>query len=461
MGITEQNRRWWILGAMSGVLGLVVLDETVVGVALATIRSDLDLSQVVSHWAINAYLLTFTCFVAVGGRLGDRLGHGGLFLVGVAVFGLASLAAGIAQDGAWLVTARAIQGIGAAIIFPASWAMMARVFPLEQRGLAFGVQTTVGGVFMSLGPLVGGFFAEAISWRWIFWINLPVVVGIALVMLAAWSPSFEEERSSTSKGRGSFDFFGLATLVVGLSALVIALMHGTEWGWAAPVTLAFLGAGIVLLGVFAVTEIRRPEPLIEIGLLRIPTFTGGNLVFFMFQFNKIAVFVFVPLYLQHVLHQSPIDAGLALVVAVLPTLATSLLAGRLTDRFGSRWPSLIGLLLNGWAVALVGFATAYDSYAMIVVPLVVWGATLPFISVCPRRALMGAVPKARQGEASGVNLTIQMLGGTVGMALCGTLLVATGDYRSLFLMTGALIFVVLVIAWLTIERPIRPLAALG
>jgi len=142
-----------------------VLDETVVGVALATIRANLATSQVTSHWIVNAYLLTFTCFVAVGGRLGDRFGLKDPFLAGLAIFAGASLAAGFAVAGGWLVAARAAQGLGAAIMFPACWAILTRIFPPEERGLAFGIQITVGGVFMATGPLVGGFFAEAISWR--------------------------------------------------------------------------------------------------------------------------------------------------------------------------------------------------------------------------------------------------------------------------------------------------------
>ena len=420
--IDERNRSWWVLAAMSGVLGLVVLDETVVGVALATIRSDLGTSQIASHWVVNAYLLTFTCFVALGGRLGDSLGHERLFLMGVAIFGLASLASGLAQNGGSLIAARAIQGIGAAMVFPASWAIMTGTFAPQQRGLAFGIQTTVGGVFMSLGPLVGGFFAETVSWRWIFWINLPVVLAIALVLIAARVPSPHAERPSSPAAAGSFDSLGLALLIGGLCALVIGLMQGVEWGWASPAILALSGAGLVLLACFAVRETRTARPLIELRLLLIGTFTGGCMVFFMFQFDKIVVFVFVPLYLQHVLHLSPIDAGLVVLVAVLPTLVTSLMAGRLADRLGSRIPLLIGLVLNGSAVAVLGLAMAYESYAMVLAPLVIWGATLPFLAVSARRALMGAVPKGQQGQASGVNLTLQMLGGTVGMALCGTLL---------------------------------------
>lgn len=448
----EGSRRWWILAAMSGVLGLIVLDETVVGVALPTMRQDLGMLQVAAHWAVNAYLLTFTCFVAVGGRLGDDYGHRDVFVAGIAIFGLASLAAGSAPDGGWLIAARAAQGIGAAVIFPSSWAMMTATFPPEQRGTAFGIQTTVGGIFMATGPLIGGFFSQSISWRWIFWVNLPVVAVIAVVVMLVWKPSLDAGRRAAA---GGFDAAGLVTLIAGLVALVIALMEGSGWGWDAPLTLALLGGGVFLLALFTVMELRRADPLIELGLLRNATFTGGTLVFFMFQFNKIVVFVFVPLYLQDVLHRSPVVAGLAVMIAVLPTLVTSLASGRLTDRYGSRWPLLAGLVLNGLAVVFLGFATVLDSYALIVAPLFVWGAMLPFLAVPSRRALMGAAAKALQSQASGVNLTIQMLGGTIGMALCGTLYATTGSFRLVFLVTGAVVLATILVAWPLIERPNR------
>ncbi len=447
--ITDSNRKWWILGATSGVLGLTVLDETIVGVALVTMKSDLVMSQVAAHWVVNAYLLTFTCFVAIGGKLGDTLGHRGFFVAGAAIFGLASLAAGFAPSGAWLIAARALQGIGAAITFPASLAMLSTAFPPDQRGVAFGVQVTIAALFMSSGPLVGGLFTELVSWRWIFWINLPVVATIGAVVLAAWVPP---QTAKSDEPPAGDDVIGLVTLVVGLSAIVIALMEGADWGGSAPATFGLSGAGVALLAVFAVAELRIAQPLIELNLLRIETFTGGNLVFFTFQFNKIAVFVFVALYLQDVVGESPIDAGLALVAAVAPTLLTSYLAGRATDRYGSRRPGTVALVLNGAAVLVIGIVTYGDGYGWLFPALVVWGLTLPFIAVSARRALMSAVPKDRQGQAGGVNLTIQMVGGTVGMALCGTLLVATGDYGSVFLMTGALVLLTAVTAWLMIER---------
>jgi EmrB/QacA subfamily drug resistance transporter len=456
-GINDRNRRWWILGATAGVLGLTVLDETIVGVALPDIRAELGLSQVASHWVVNVYLLTFTCFVAIGGRLGDSLGHHGFFIAGAALFGLASLAGGLAPAGGWLIAARAIQGIGAAIIFPAALAMTTDAFAVEQRGLALGIQTTVAAIFMSLGPLVGGLVTEALSWRWIFWINLPVVLAVAAAVFAARGSAPARSSSAAPPGPPRrIDWGGTVTLVAGLSAVVTALMQGTEWGWAAPRTLALFAGGLSALGLFTAIETRTARPLIEIGLLRIPTFTGGNLVFFAFQFNKMVVFVFMALYLQHALHRSPAMAGLAVCIGVLPTLVTSLWAGKVADRYGSRLPLMVALLVNGTALLAMGIATAFARYDVMVGLLAIWGAALPFLAVPARRALMSAVPAAQRGQAGGLNLTLQMLGGTVGIAVGGALLATTNDYGSLFLLTGGLTVATVPAVWLLLERPSTP-----
>jgi EmrB/QacA subfamily drug resistance transporter len=454
--IKDNARRWWVLAAMSGVLGLTVLDETVIGVALDTIRTDLSMSAVASHWVVNAYLLAFTCFVAVAGRLGDTFGYTGLFYLGAAIFAAASLAAGLAETGAWLIAARSVQGIGAAIIFPASIATISRIFPAENRGTAFGIQVAIAACFMASGPLVGGFFTSIVSWRWIFWINLPFVALIVLVALIASVRPQAPDREAASVVETSFDYGGLVLLTSGLCALVIALMQAEEWGWTSPSILALFAAGFLLMIAFVVTELRIREPLIELRLLRIATFTGGNLVFAMFQFDKIAIFVFVPLFLQQGLDRSAIEAGLGTLAAVVPTLLTSYLSGRATDRFGSRRPLLIALLVNGLAVLGVAYGAFQMSYGWMIVPLIAWGISLPFIATTSRRSLMSAAPQTQQGQASGVNLTIQMLGGTVGMALCSTVLLVTGSYGLLFAMTGGLLFLTLIAAWLLVERPDQP-----
>jgi MFS family permease len=188
MNKRENNRRkWWILAAMCGVMGMLLLDETVVAVALPAIRGDLAMSVVASHWVINAYLLVFAGLTAFSGKLGDIFGERALLIVGVTIFGLASAACGLVSDDVGLISARAVQGVGAAIIFPVSLAMITIVFPPEQRGSALGIQGATGTVFLALGPLVGGFLVHVFSWRWIFWINPPIVIVIALVVYLTWT----------------------------------------------------------------------------------------------------------------------------------------------------------------------------------------------------------------------------------------------------------------------------------
>ena len=420
-----------------------------VGVALPTIRRDLGMSQVTSHWVINAYLLIFTSLTAAGGRLGDLIDFRSVFVAGLVVFGLSSLTAGLAQDSAWLIAARSIQGIGAAVIFPAAVAMITHVFPPEQRGLAFGIETATGGTFMALGPLVGGFFTEILSWRWIFWINLPVVVAIAFIVFAAWVNPAREGRPPRP------DFLGLFALILGLGALVLGLMQGAVWGWSAAATVALLAGGAVMILVFAVVDSRVSAPLIEVTLFRNATFTGSNLVIFTGQFNKIAVVVFGALYLQDVLHMSPLSAGVALLAAVVPAMLASVPAGRLADRFGARWLALGGLLLNGLALLWIGFALSSERYGLLVPPLVIWGTTLPFLYAPIRRAVMNAVPVEKHGQASGINLTAQLLGGTIGMAVCGTLLTTTGDFRLVFLDAAGWSVAVLVTGWPPWRPPAR------
>jgi len=375
--LNDENRKWWILVAMGGVVGLILLDETVVGVALPSVKRDLNLSQVAAHWVINAYLLVFAGLAAAGGKLGDVLGLKRLFILGVAIFGLASLAAGFARDGSWIITARAIQGIGAAVIFPASMAMVTIAFPKEQRGLALGIYGAIGTVFLALGPLIGGFLTDFFSWRWIFWINPPIAVGIALMVAAAWvDPPREDEAAR-------FDYLGLILLVSGLGLFVFALMQGPEWGWSKPAIVTLLIGGIAVLGTFVVAEWRIATPLIDVDLFGSATFSACNLVVFAAQFSKIAIIVFGAIYLQNALNMSPLEAGLALVAAVGPAPFTAALSGRLADRIGSRIPTLAGLTAAGLALLWIGIAVVWDSYWLLLPALLIWGAPRHF-SLCRR-----------------------------------------------------------------------------
>ena len=446
MGITEQNRRWFILAAMGSTLGLIVLDQTVVGVALPTIRKALGMSQVGSHWIVNAYLLMLTGFAAAAGRMADIVPIQRIYITGAMLFGAASLSCGLAENSSWIIASRAVQGLGAAMVFPTSLAMITHAFPPEQRGLAFGIQTMIGGSFMSLGPLVGGALIHYASWRWIFWINLPVVLAIVFIVARAWRNVANE----SIKER--IDVAGLVTLIVGLVALIAATMQGEDWGWRSLEILSLYGVAAVSLSVFVFLELKRSQPLLDLHLLRKGVITASNLVIFTGQFNQIAVTIFFALYLQTKLGLSALQTGTALLAAVVPTLVTSILAGHLSDRFGPRWPALIGLAANGSSLLWISVLVGDDRYGLLIAPLILYGLSLPFLVVPTRRAIMAAVESSKQGQASGVSMTLQLFGGSVGVAVCGAILAVTGSFRAIYLIAAAMAAVIWLIGFAAIRE---------
>ncbi|WP_421724364.1 MFS transporter [Bauldia sp.] len=442
----DNQKRWWLLGAMSGVLGLIVLDETIVSVSLPSITAELGLSASAGHWVVNAYLLSFTCAVAIAGRFGDLFSRRSYFSAGAALFALSSLLAALAPDGTMLIAARALQGIAAALIFPTSIALITAAFAPEKRGMAFGYQTTVGGIFMASGPLVGGLLTETVSWRLIFWIGIPFVIGIVVLLWLAWSPSYDAQREKTSGPRPRIEVMGPVFLIVALFGLVTTVMQGPAWGWLSPSTLGLLILGSVLLFLFLRTELTTPAPLLDLSLLKIPEFGGGVVIFAIFQFEKIVVFVFVAQFFQDVLGESPIMSGVAVSLAILPTFGTAILIGKSTDRFGSRYTLVRGTTIHGIAVLLLALATLQQNYLAALLPLLLWGASMPSIAIPVRRVQMNAVPKDKQGQASGINLTIQMLGGSLGLAVCSALLAETNSYLLLFLVVGVVTLLTVPIA---------------
>ena len=434
--INDENRKWWILIAMGAVAGLIMLDETVVGIALPTLRRDLGMSEIASHWVVSAYFLVFTVFAAASGKLGDVVGFKNMLIVGVTIFGLASLVCGFAEGGAFLIAARAVQGLGAAVIFPGTVAMIMIVFPKDQRGMAMGVLAAIGTTFLAAGPLVGGFLTEIISWRWIFWINVPVVVLIMLVVLTAWV----DLPRKTERPR--LDWGGLATLVAGLAMLIFAIMQGATWGW----------ANAIILALFIVIESRREAPLIEVDLFRIASFTACSLVLFVGQFCKITIVVFGALFLQHDLAMSPLIAGLALLVSVAALPIMSAPVGRLADKLGARRLVLGGLTAATLAMVWIGVAAAWDSYILLLPGLVIWGVGMSFCYSPSLRAMANSVPAEKQGQTSGIGVTARLLGGTFSMAIGSTLLIMTGYFQVVFLTTAGIMLAALVVGWFAIER---------
>ncbi|MEM6762060.1 MAG: MFS transporter, partial [Pseudomonadota bacterium] len=409
------GRKWVLLAGMSLVLGVVLLDETIVGVALPTIAQDLSLSQTEGHWVINAYLLVFAVLAAAAGRLGDMVSRLGLFVIGVAVFGLASLGAGFAPSGEWLIAARALEGVGAAIVFPASLAIITHAFPPQQRGMAIGIYGGVGTFFLSLGPFVGGLFVEYFSWRWIFWINPFVALVIAGLTIAGW------RAQAAARDKLALDTLGFVSLTAGLTLLVFGSMQAAILGWEHLGIWFCLVLGALILGAFVLVELRAPSPLIDVALFRSHAFTTYNAVVFSAQFGKVCVFVFVAIFLQNTLGLSALQAGLVILAGAVPTFLTSPPAGMMLERMGGRALLVPAAFLSVVSAIALAVGIAVESLFIIIPALVVWGGAISFLFVPSLRDVMGAVPPEKRGEAGGISMTAQLLGGVVGMTVASLL----------------------------------------
>ncbi len=445
LGVNDRSRRWWILGGMGLTLFMVLFDETVVGVALDTIQQDLGMTDLQGHWIVNAYLLTLAAFVAVGGRLADLFGYRRVFVVGAVVFGSASLGCALAGSGAQLVLFRAVQGLGAAIVFPLSLALVMIVFPVEQRGIAIGIYGTLGTAGLALGPLTGGALTEYLSWRWIFTINVVAAALVILVVVVVW-------REPARPPRPGLDWPGLATLVIALTALVLPIMQGGEWGWGSPMTVGLLVLGVVAARSFWWIEGRAADPLIEVALFRSSSFTAFNAGVLVGQFSKSTVIVFLPLYLQQELGYSAIEAGLALMPGMVMTVLSAMPAGRLIDRAGPGTPLLVGLVGLTVAHGALALLVGVDDYALLLPVLVVWGPATVLAFQGGLTGVAACVPVEQQGQASGISNEAQMLGGALGVAVMSALQVGGAGWGVVFGVSALVALAVLGFAALAIDR---------
>ncbi|MES0881268.1 MFS transporter [Roseibium sp. SCP14] len=428
--ISESNRRWWLLGGVACVLGVILLDETVVGIALPTIQKDFGLTATEAHWVVNAYLLTFACFVAIGGKLADIYGTLRVFLTGLVIFGFSSIACGFSPSGGFLIAARATQGVGAAIIFPLYVAMVGMTFAKEERGFAIAVGGSVGTTFLALGPLVGGLLTDLVSWRWIFWINPIVTVGIGLIV----SLTFRDV--ARPPGR-RIDWIGLVLIASGMFAVVFGLMEADNWGWDNPGIWAFLISGCVLLVLFCRIETGLQSPLIEVQLFSSRVFTCSNLTIFMAQYAKVMLFVFVALYAQGQLGLSPLEAGAMVMLAPILQPFAALTCGRLTRKYPYRNLALFGISGTGMCLAWLCLVAPENSLVLFAIGLPLSGIAFPFLMVPSRAAIMDALPEHKHGQGGGIAMTFQMIGGTIGLSLSSAAL-PLGGFQLVFGLAAAL-----------------------
>jgi EmrB/QacA subfamily drug resistance transporter len=432
MGTHDERRTRWLalLVLCCGDL-MIVLDTTIVNVALPSIREDLAFSETSLAWVVNAYLLTFGGFLLLGGRLGDLFGHRRLFVIGTALFTAASLACGLATSQGVLLGARAVQGLAGAIVSAVALSLIVTLFTEPgERAKAMGVFGFVAAGGGSIGVLLGGVLTDALSWHWVFLVNLPVgvaVVAACLVLLPA---------GGGQAGAGRLDVAGAVTVTAALMLAVYAIVNGNDAGWASGRTLGLLAAAAVLLAAFLVIEARVPSPLMPLGLFRLRNVATANVVGVLWAAAMFAWFFISALYLQLVLGYSPLEVGLAFLPANLIMAAFSIgLSARLVMRFGIRAPLATGLLLSAAGLVLFARAPVGGSFAVDVLPSMILlgiGAGMAFNPVL--LAAMSDVSPSESGLASGVVNTSFMMGGALGLAILASLaasrtdsLLASGD----------------------------------
>jgi EmrB/QacA subfamily drug resistance transporter len=423
----DSRSRWFALYVLCAGTLMIVLDTTIVNVALPSIRSDLGFSQTSLAWVVNAYMLTFGGFLLLGGRLGDLYGHRRLFLSGIALFTVASLACGLATSQAVLVTARAVQGLGGAVASAVGLSLMMTLFtePAD-RAKAMGVFGFVASGGGTIGVLLGGILTDVLNWHWIFLVNLPI--GVAVVLL-----SLRLLPSAHTAGSGRLDVAGAVTVTTALILAVYAIVNGNNAGWTSAQTLGLLAAAVALLVAFLVIESRVAQPLMPLALFRKRNVAVSNIVGVLWAAAMFAWFFLSALYLQLVLGYSPLKVGLAFLPANLIMGAFSIgLSAKLVMKYGIRAPLAVGLLLAAAGLALFTRLPVDGNFWIDVLPsmtLLGFGAGIAFNPVL--LAAMSDVKPEESGLASGIVNTSFMMGGALGLAVLASLAASrTDDLRA-------------------------------
>ncbi|MGH2920709.1 MAG: MFS transporter [Gaiellaceae bacterium] len=410
------NRKWWTLGAVAFGLFMIMLDNTVVNVALPSIQRGLGANLSQLEWVVNAYALTFAVLMLTGGKLADLLGRRRMFIAGLAIFTLASLACGLATSAEFLIGARVVQGVGSALMNPATLSIIIATFPPRQRGMAIGIWAGVSAMALAIGPLLGGIITEHIDWSWVFFINVPVgVLGIVVARLV-----IDESRDTSAVQR--LDLPGLAVSAIALFALTYGLIEANQEGWTSPLILSLFAVAALGLVGFVLLEQHQRVPMLDLALFRNPTFAGANAVMMLVGLAMFGVFLFVTLYMQNVLRYSPTEAGAAFLPMTILIVLVAPVAGKLSDRIGSRWLMASGMALVSLSLLLNTRLDAASNFWDILPPLIVGGLGMGFAMTPTTAASMGSVPLDKAGVGSAVLNSMRQVGGSLGIAVLGAII---------------------------------------
>ncbi len=413
----------WTFIVTSIALFMVALDNLVVVTALPVIKADLGASLADLQWMVNAYTLTFAVLLITGAALGDRFGRKRVFLIGMGIFVGGSALAALAPSTETLILARAIQGVGAAIVTPLTLTILSAAMPAERRAVALGAWGGIAGLAIAIGPLVGGAIAEGLDWQWIFWLNVPI--GLVVLPMAAL------RLTETHGPEGRLDIPGLGLISGGLLALVWGVINGNDLGWGSPPVVASLAAGVTLLVGFVAWEARHAHPMLPLSFFRSRSFSASNVVSLLMFFGMFGSVFLLSQFFQVVQGYSPFQAGLRTLPWTAMPIVVAPLAGILVDRIGGRPILATGMALQAIALAwLAVIITPTVAYEAMVVPFILAGIGMGLFFAPIANVVLSAVRPEQEGKASGATNTIREVGGVFGVAVLAAIFSANGDYGS-------------------------------
>lgn len=405
----KKESKWLAFSALLPAQAMIFMDQTILPVALPTIQGELHASHVALQWCVNAYLLLTAMFALAGGKIGDWIGHRRTFLFGMFVFTVASILCSISPNVGFLIGARALQGFGAALMIPTQTALFSFIFPPELRGRATGIAASISSLFMIIGPLIGGYLTQEMSWRWIFWINLPISL-LGFCMSYFFLPVLPP-------GKEKMDGWGLGYFAICAASMVIFFMQGREWGLLSQATLSCAALSLLSFFLLFKREAKATHPFLDLSLFKIPVFAAINISISLITFI-LMIGVFRVIYLQQVLGYTPSESGLITFISCLPVLFFAPIGGYLSDRVSPKLPIAIGYILIIYSFFWLGFFST-PALGSLLTALIAFGMGIPLVFTPSYSSAMQAVPQKKLGVAFGMVTTLRTLAATMGVALIG------------------------------------------